>query len=53
VDIIPGEKKKDEAESHDNITKHDNLVLSTNRPYLKDSKGTELLFSAIFPQTPD
>ncbi|CAH1756746.1 2365_t:CDS:2 [Entrophospora sp. SA101] len=52
VDIIPGESKKDEATSHDNITKHDNRVLFIERPYCKNSDGDNVL-EHILPQTPN
>src|SRR5688572_12409890 len=45
-------KKTDHADSFDNITKHDNMVLFTTPPYIKNSGGSDVLLG-LLQQTPN
>ncbi len=42
----------DHADSYDNITKHDNRVLFTNPPYIKNASGNDVLLG-LLQQTPN
>jgi hypothetical protein len=45
-------QKTDHADSYDNITKHDNMVLFTTRPYIKNENGQDVLLG-LLQQTPN
>lgn len=51
-EMITEVQKTEHADSYDNITKHDDKVLFTNPPYIKNESGSDILLG-LLQQTPN